>query len=99
MTLKECPVTIDELKQQLFLPAGTDEFDDRLETSLLAAAEWCENYSGRKLDSFEILPYQLRAAILMVAAGLFENPTDSVSERTTAAQRLADPLIWQETTT
>ena len=98
MTLEECPVTVDELKRQLRLP-DTEEFDPQLETCLLAAAEWCENFTGRKFGSFETFPYQLRAAILLVAAGLFENPTDSVSERTTAAQRLADPLIWQETTT
>ncbi len=97
MTIDECPISVDELKKQLRLT--TDDFDQQLETSLLAAAEWCERYSGRKLDSFEELPNQLRAAVLMVAAGMFENPTDSISERTTAAQRLADPLIWQETTT
>lgn len=98
MTLQECPVTLDDLKKQLRLP-DDDSFDDQLTVALLAAAEWCENYSGRKLSSFDALPYQLKAAILMVAAGIFENPTDPIAERTTAAQRLADPVIWQQEAT
>lgn len=98
MTLQECPVTLDELKKQLRLP-DTEDFDAQLTVALLAAAEWCETYSGRKVSSFEEFPWMLRAAILLRAAALFENPTDQVSERTTAAQRLADPFVWQETTT
>lgn len=97
MTPDICPVTIDELKRQLRIT--DDAFDMQLEMCLMAASEWCENYSGRKLDSFAELPYQLRAAILMVAGEMFENPTNTVSERTTSAQRLADPLIWQDYTT
>lgn len=91
-----CPVRIEELKRQLRLP-DTDEFDEQLRLSLMAAVGWCENYSGRKLESFQggDIPYQLRAAILMYAAYLFENPSDTVAEKVTAAQRLADPLIWQ----
>lgn len=91
-------MALEELKAQLRLP-DTEDFDTQLTTALLAAAEWCENYSGRKVDSFETFPYQLRAAILMRAAEFFENPTNLVSERTTAAQRLADPLIWQQDST
>lgn len=98
MTLEECPVTLDELKRHLRLP-DTEELDSQLEISLLAAAEWCETYSGRGLSEFEEFPSMLRAAILLKAGDLFENPTDQVSERTTTAQRLADPLIWQKTTT
>lgn len=98
MTLEECPVTLDELKRQLRLP-DAEGLDLQLEVALLAAAEWCETFSGRKLSDFEELPAMLRAAILLKAGDLFENPTDQVSERTTAAQRLADPLIWQKTTT
>lgn len=100
MTQEECPVKIEDLKRQLRLP-DTDEFDAQLELSLLAAAEWCESYSGRKLLDFAEtgLPYQLKAAILMTAAALFENPSDPVAERVTAAQRLADPLIWEKTGT
>ena len=97
MTLEECPVKIDELKIQLRLPY-TEDYEPNLGLCLLAAAEWCEQFSGRKLSSFEELPFPLRAAILLKAAELFENPVNYVSTRTTAAERLADPLIWQEST-
>ena len=96
MTLDECPVTIADLKAQLRLP-DTDDFHAQLEMSLLSAANWCENYIGRKLSELAPdgdFPYQLRAAILMMAAQLFENPSNPVSERVTAAERLADPKIW-----
>lgn len=96
MTLDECPVTIADLKAQLRLP-DTDDFHAQLEVSLLSAAEWCENYIGRKLSELAPdgnFPYQLRAAILMMAAQLFENPSNPVAERVTAAERLADPKIW-----
>lgn len=97
MDIAQCPVTVEELKKQLRIT--TDDFNSQLEVNLLAAAEWCEHYSGREIGSFEDFPKSLHVAILLYAAELFENPIDHVSERTTAAQRLADPLIWQETTT
>lgn len=98
MKYEDCPVKIEELKRQLRM-ADTAEFDEQLLLVLMAAAEWCEHYSGRSLQSFAEVPYQLRAAILMYAAYLFENPSDPVAEKVTAAQRLADPLLWQESGT
>lgn len=101
MTLNECPVTIAELKAQLRIPLDLDDFDAPLETALMVAAEWCEDFAGVRLADFpeDGFPYMLRGAILLYAASYFENPTDHVSERITAAQRLADPLTWQVKTT
>lgn len=89
-----CPVKIEELKRHLRL-SDTTEFDEELQLMLMASVGWCESYCGRSLNEFKELPYQLRAAILMHAAYMFENPSDHVSEKVTAAQRLADPLIWK----
>lgn len=99
MKYEDCPVKIEDLKRQLRM-TGTAEFDEQLHMVLMAAVEWCEHYSGRSLDEFAAeVPYQLRAAILMYAAYLFENPSDPVAEKVTAAQRLADPLLWQNSGT
>lgn len=92
------PVTVKEFKSYLRRPVS-DELDDQLSLSLSAATEWFESFSGRRMDTFEIVPDMVRQAIMLRAAELFENPVDKVSERTTAAMRLADPLIWQQTTT
>ena len=90
----DCPIKVEELRQQLRLPA--DVYEDQLQLCLMTAAEWCEDYAGVSLLAFDPLPFQLRSAVLMYAAHLFENPVDCVSERMTAAMRLADPLIWQQ---
>ena len=97
MTSSECPVTIAELKAQLRMPADLEDFDSQLETALMVAAEWCEDHAGVRLADFptDEFPWMLRGAILLYAASYFDNPTDRVSERITAAQRLADPLLWQ----
>lgn len=94
MELQDLPITTDDLRKHLRMPVSPD-LEDQLSTALMAAAEWIENYSGRKLESYPELPWQIRAAILMQAAAIFENPANMVQERVTAAERLADPLIWQ----
>ena len=93
MNVVDCPIKTDELRRQLHLPA--EVFEEQLELCLMTAVEWVEDYAGVNLLSFEQLPYQLRSAVLLYAAHLFENPVDSVCERMTAAMRLADPLKWQ----
>lgn len=100
MTLEECPVTIDELKEQLRRPIDSS-LDNILTINLLAAAEYIQGFCGRKFSSFDgDFPNELKIAILLKAASLFENPSDSIDERTTASQRLANPRKWrQETTT
>lgn len=96
MTIEECPVTVDDLKKQLRLSLD-DTLKDALELNLLAAAEYIEDFCGRKFDTFESgVPAQLKQAILLKAASLFENPTDQLDERTTASQRLANPRKWQQ---
>ena len=101
MTLEECPVTLQDLKEQLRRPIDDESLDGVLEINLLAAAEYIQGFCGREFSSFgDDFPYELKAAILLKAASLFENPTDSIDERTTASQRLANPRKWrQETTT
>lgn len=99
MTLEECPVTIQDLKAQLRRPID-DSLDGVLEINLLAAAEYIEEFCGREFSTFgDPFPNELKAAILLKAAHLFENPTDSLDERTTASQRLANPRKWQQETT
>ncbi len=99
MTLEECPVTIEDLKEQLRRPID-DSLDGVLETNLLAAAEYIQGFCGRDFSTFcGGFPNELKAAILLKAAHLFENPTDPLDERTTASQRLANPRKWQQETT
>ena len=93
MNKQDCPVTVDALRKQLRLPEGV--YEEQLDQCLTAAAEWVESYSGVEFSRYPVFPEMLRSAILMYAAYLFENPVDGVSERYTAAMRLADPLIWQ----
>lgn len=94
MELQDLPITTDDLRKHLRMPVSPD-LEDQLRGALMAGAEWVENYSGRKLETYPELPWQIRAAILMQAAAIFENPANMVQERVTAAERLADPLIWQ----
>ncbi len=98
MSIDECPVTLNEFKEHLRRPLS-DSLNGSLTIALLSAAEYIEQFCGREFSSFEKeqFPYQLRAAILLKAAAIFENPLDSVSERTTAAERLASPNIWRIT--
>lgn len=92
MASNNCPVSLVELKQHLRI--FTNEMDDMLTLSLLAAAAYVENFT---LIDFSVdfanveIPYPLKAAILMTAGRLFENPTDSVFNLPTAAQHLANP--------
>lgn len=99
MTLEECPVSLDELKKHLRMPVdGT--LDEELTTVLLASAEYIEGFCGRRFSTFEGgFPNTLKAAILLKASSLFENPADALDERTTASQRLANPRIWKTVTT
>lgn len=98
MRIEECPVSIDELKQQLRRPVCSSAMDDSLSCSLLAAAEYIEKFCGRSFSDFEKenFPYQLKQAILMRAASYFENPTDMVTERITASEVLANPRQWRK---
>ena len=100
MTADECPVKLDELRAQLRRPVA-GSLDDTMQGALLAAAEYIEGFCGRKFSEFgDDFPYQLRQAVLLKAASLFENPVHRVDERTTVAQRLANPRLWRiETTT
>lgn len=100
MTLEECPVGLWELKEQLRMPMS-DRLDNTLAIALLAAAEYIESFCGRKFSEFEKgkFPNQLRAAVLLKAASLFENPVDTLDERTTAARQLANPRLWRKETT
>lgn len=94
MNLQDLPITTDDLRKQLRMPVSP-ELEDQLRDALMAAAEWAETQCGRKLETFPELPWQIRAAILMQAAAWFENPANSVQERMTAAEKLLDPLVWQ----
>lgn len=100
MTLNECPVNIDELKRQLRQPVDV-ELDSNLEMCLLAGAEFIEQYCGRSFSDWDKdkFPNQLKQAILLKAASLFENPVDTVDERSTASMTLASPRIWKTGTT
>lgn len=94
MNVQDLPITTDDLRKHLRMPVSPD-LEDQLRDALMAAAEWVESYSGRKLETYPELPWQIRAAILMQAAAIFENPVNMVQERVTAAEKLADPLIWK----
>lgn len=96
--MAQSPVTTEEFRGHLRRPVSS-QLESQLQGALDAATEWFESFSGRKIDSFDVVPAMVKQAILLRASDFFENPVDSVSERTTAAMRLADPLIWQETTT
>lgn len=92
MDKDNCPVTLAELKRHLRVT--TDDMDSQLQMLLLAGAEYIENFT--LIDFLEDykdvdIPFTLRAAILMTAGRLFENPTDPAFTLPTAAMNLAKP--------
>lgn len=98
MKLEDCPVSLIELKHQLRRPLCSDDMDQALILCLLASAEYVESFSGRPFSDFREgeFPNALKQAILMRAASYFENPSDAVTERTTASDILANPRIWRK---
>ena len=88
-------VTLDELKKHLRIYNA--EMDDSLTMMLHAAINAIENFTliNFKAD-FEKneneVPYALKAAILLTAGRLFENPTDSVDTLPTVSKNLANPF-------
>ncbi|MDR2919693.1 MAG: head-tail connector protein [Tannerella sp.] len=93
MDIDKSPVTIEEFKRHLRI--YTDEMDSELTLMLLAAVEKIEMFT---LVSFEDdyedrdkVPFLLKAAILLTAGRLVENPTDVTDRRISASQNLAEP--------
>lgn len=92
MTEDNCPVTLDDLKRHLRIT--TDDMDSELQLLLFAGVEYIENFTLIEFsEDYKGLsiPYTLRAAILMTAGRLFENPADSAFTLPTAAMNLAKP--------
>lgn len=92
MDLNNCPVSLDELKQNLRI--YTDQMDASLTLCLIAATAYIEDFTliVFKDDYAGVeIPYPLKSAILMTAGRLFECPTDAVFNLPTASQHLANP--------
>ena len=89
--LEDCPVSLDEFKKHRRI--FHSELDDVLEANLLAATNHIENFTGIDFstdykETDDPVPPALKHAIILKAATLFENPTDSVSERNTQSDNL-----------
>ncbi len=91
MNMSNLPVTLEELKQHLRITGS--EMDRNLQMMLLAAINAIENFT---LIAFEEdykeadeVPFALKAAILLTAGRLIENPTDTVDSLPTASKSLA----------
>lgn len=86
--LDNSPVSLQELKAHLRI--YHDLLDDNLTIMLLAAVEDVEGFTGIdfSVDYKDSVPFKLKAAILLTAGRLFENPTDGVDGLPTTAKNL-----------
>ena len=96
VNLDNSPVSLDELKQHLRI--SDDMLDSNLIIMLLAAVEYVEKFTGVNfsVDYKEEIPFQLKAAILLTAGRLFENPTDTVDGLPTVAKNLIADFRWEK---
>lgn len=96
VNLDNSPVSLEELKQHLRI--FHDMQDGNLIIMLLAAVGHVEKFTGIDfaVDYKEDIPYQLKAAILLTAGRLFENPTDAVDGLPTVAQNLIKDFRWEK---
>ncbi len=90
MTIENSPVEIRELKDHLRL--YSDEMDNSLSILLLAAVESVQNYTlidfESDYDGPKEAPFPIKAAILLEASRLFQNPTDGVDTLQTISKNL-----------
>ncbi|RHJ76226.1 head-tail connector protein [Parabacteroides sp. AM08-6] len=96
VNLNNSPVSLEEFKQHLRI--FHDMQDSNLTTMLLAAVGSVEKFTGVDfaVDYKDNVPYQLKAAILLTAGRLFENPTDAMDGIPTVAQNLIRDFRWEK---
>lgn len=96
VNLDNSPVSLDELKQHLRI--FHDIQDSNLIIILLAAVESVEKFTGIdfSVNYQDKIPFQLKAAILLTAGRLFENPTDAVSGLPTISKNLIADFRWEK---
>lgn len=94
--LNNIPVSLQELKEHLRI--YHDLLDNNLTIMLLAAVGDVEKFAGIDftVDFKEGVPYQIKAAILLTAGRLFENPTDGVDGLPTIAKNLIKDFRWKK---
>lgn len=95
--LDNSPVSLVELKQHLRI--YHDLLDENLTIMLLAAVEKVEEFTGIDFSTDytdRVIPFKLKAAILLTAGRLFENPTDGVSNLPTIVESLITGYRWKE---
>ena len=87
------PVTLADVKAHLRL--DTSDSDAYLSDLLIpAAAGWCEQYLNQTFEDFTDIPAEVKFAILIVAADLYEFRTitlDVQRYENPAAERLLHP--------
>ena len=92
MTFEDCPVTLDAFKEHLRIPKNNELMDHSLSVLLLAAATAIENFTlvnfGEDFEEGEV-PFPLKAAILLTAGNLYENPNDRSDSLTSLSKNLA----------
>ncbi len=85
------PVGLDALKRHLRIYSS--EMDESLMLLLLAAVENVQNYTlidfAKDYPDPGEVPYALRAAILLDAARMFQNPADGVDKMQTISKNLS----------
>jgi hypothetical protein len=86
-TIEQSPVSVDEFK--LSRRILSDQLDANIEMCLLAACNYIENFTLLDFATdFEVFPIDLKYAVILKAAQLFENPENSVEERTTVVDNI-----------
>lgn len=85
----ELVVSLEDLKGHLRI-MNNDLFDNSLLLYLKAAISQAEKFIGFSLNK-ENIKDDIRAAILLMAARIFNNPNDSVDKLSTISQSLLSP--------
>lgn len=93
--LDNTPVSLKELKEHLRI--DHDLLDGNLTIMLLAAVGTVEKFTGIdfSVNYTDQVPFPLKAAILLTAGRLFENPTDGVDGLPTIAKNLIADFRWE----
>ena len=92
MDIGNCPVTLDEFKEHLRIPECNELMDNSLVLLLLAAATAIENFTLVNFDedfTGSEVPFPLKAAILLTAGNLYDNPNDRSDTLTSLSKNLA----------
>lgn len=83
------------VQQVLSLRVDDVEIDYDLDgDEILFDAPEGSSYEVEYISGYEMVPYDIKAAVLLKAAALFSNPVDSVEQLPKASESLLKPYRW-----